>query len=302
MDFIEKAIQSVLNQSFQEFEIIIVDDGSTDDTSILLKSYFSNLSNVIVVFQENSGVSNARNKGAQIAKYEYLAFLDADDWWELTFLENMKIFIETYPHAGLYSSNFSIIKDSIKVNAKFDLQSGFINYFKAYVCCGFRQLINSSSVVIPKVIFFYMNGFPTHIKFGEDFYLWTKIALKEKVAYLNKNLSNYNQDSNTIFRATKIIHNPKSNYIFYFNEFLDFESKDIYLKLLLDHIRVDNYKRSLKRKVYVKEAIEILNDVDFKMQSIYIRLFCRLPISMAYYLLIFDRLNNLFKKILLKLK
>jgi glycosyltransferase involved in cell wall biosynthesis len=222
IDFIEKSIQSVLNQTLSDFEIIVVDDGSSDGSPELLKKYLTRYSNIQVIFQENMGVSMARNNGAKVAKNEYLAFLDADDWWEYSFLEKMKSLIEHYPNAGLYSSNFSIVKNGQSIKSKFNIESGYIDYFKSYVNDGFRQPINSSSVVIPKTVFNEMAGFCSDIKIGEDFYLWVKIAITQKVAYLNKNLSNYNQDSNINFRATKKLHNPASNYVFCFSEFKEF--------------------------------------------------------------------------------
>ena len=97
--YIEKAINSVLAQNFKEFELIIVNDGSTDDSFSKLTVICNRLSvenpeifnKIKIVQQENQGVSTARNNGVKIAKYDYIAFLDADDWWESTFLEEMKM-------------------------------------------------------------------------------------------------------------------------------------------------------------------------------------------------------------------
>lgn len=300
IDFISISIQSVLNQTLSGFEIIVIDDGSTDGSLDLLKRYETTNSNIHIIFQKNMGVSMTRNNGAKAAKYEYLAFLDADDWWENTFLEEMKSFIENYPNAGLYSSNFSIVKNGNRIESKFNIQTGFIDYFESYVFCGFRQPIYSSCAVIPKVVFNKLSGFMPNIKIGEDFYLWTKIALEEKIAYLNKNLSNYNQDSNINFRATKKIHNPKSNYVYYFSDFKEFEAQNKYLKILLDHIRIGNYMRSVSSGVYLNESINLLNDVDFSKQSSYINILCKLPIRIASVILILDKYYNYFKRKIIK--
>lgn len=86
--FIERAVKSVLNQTYKEIDIIVVDDGSIDNTKEILEPYLKN--NIIRYFyQRNLGVSAARNKGLGLAKSEYVAFLDADDFWESTFIESM---------------------------------------------------------------------------------------------------------------------------------------------------------------------------------------------------------------------
>ena len=78
VEFISEAIDSVLSQTYSNFEIIVVDDGSTDNTKQLLTKYGSRIT---YDFQENKGVSSARNKGLDIAKGEWIAFLDSDDIW-----------------------------------------------------------------------------------------------------------------------------------------------------------------------------------------------------------------------------
>lgn len=79
--FIENCIKSVLNQSYRKIEIIVVNDGSTDNTLALLKKFSKKIT---VHSQKNSGVSAARNAGLEISNGEFIAFLDADDWWEPT--------------------------------------------------------------------------------------------------------------------------------------------------------------------------------------------------------------------------
>ena len=83
-NYIEKAINSVLNQTFTEFEIIVVNDGSTDE-SLEKIGHFKD-ARLKIINQENAGVSTARNNGVKEAKYDYVAFLVADDWWDEHFL------------------------------------------------------------------------------------------------------------------------------------------------------------------------------------------------------------------------
>ena len=93
--YVEKAVRSVWSQTYRDFELIIVDDGSTDGSLSVVESLCSELSQTDlkakfnIVSQKNSGVSTARNNGVKSARYPYICFLDADDWWEPTFLAEM---------------------------------------------------------------------------------------------------------------------------------------------------------------------------------------------------------------------
>ena len=83
---LKRCVDSVLEQSYVNIEIILVDDGSTDRSTEICERYAENFSNIRVLHQENSGPSEARNNGVKIAKGEYIIFLDSDDWWESDFI------------------------------------------------------------------------------------------------------------------------------------------------------------------------------------------------------------------------
>jgi glycosyltransferase involved in cell wall biosynthesis len=112
--YIAKAIQSVAAQTYQEFELIVIDDGSKDESleKLRVTSYELRENNpdffakIIIIEQQNQGVSITRNNGVKLAKYDYIAFLDADDWWEPTFFEEMKALIEEFPEGGIYGSSY----------------------------------------------------------------------------------------------------------------------------------------------------------------------------------------------------
>ena len=91
--YVTKALDSVLAQTFTDYECIIINDGSTDDSEAVVQSWLSQNSQYTVHFtlytQENAGVSAARNHGISLSTGEYICFLDADDWWTPTFLEEM---------------------------------------------------------------------------------------------------------------------------------------------------------------------------------------------------------------------
>jgi glycosyltransferase involved in cell wall biosynthesis len=213
--YIERAIQSVLSQTFQEFELIVVDDGSIDaplppkggsTAERLGRLGFSSppLGGWGVFQQQNQGVSTARNNGVKLSKYDYIAFLDADDTWESTYLEEMNSLIAAYPKAGIYGSSYFIVKNGKKriapIGVEQNFDRGLINYCQVYskTLC---MPLTSISTILPKSVFVNENGFKSNLKLGEDFDLWIRVATKQPVAFLNKPLANYHQDVDLTNRA-----------------------------------------------------------------------------------------------------
>ena len=244
--YIRKALESVLAQTYTDYELIIIDDGSTDGSFAIAKQFIDErlkikgsedevrgyrlkvkgeensgaetngykLSpiNYKLIRQANSGVSAARNAGVAQAHAEYLAFLDADDWWEPTYLERMAQLIADYPDAGLYASNYYYHKDGINI-IKVDIPTGYFNYPKEYYK-NFAMPVTSISVVIPRIVYDLVGGFPLGIKLGEDFLLWAKIALQYPVAFLNEPLAYYNNTLPPNYRATTHLHKPEEHMLF----------------------------------------------------------------------------------------
>ena len=101
--YVRKTVESVLRQTFDDYELVIIDNGSNDGSSEIVAS-FTDPRIRIVRLEENVGVSNARNKGVSLSSSPYITFLDADDWWEPTFLEEMARLIERHPDAGIYGT------------------------------------------------------------------------------------------------------------------------------------------------------------------------------------------------------
>lgn len=206
--YIEKAIQSVMAQTYKEFELIVVDDGSTDESLKIVERLFSSLTPPLggwgVVSQTNQGVSTTRNNAVKLAKYDYIAFLDADDWWAPTYLEEMKALIEQFPEAGIYGSSYFKVKRGKNIIANIgvdkDFESGLINYFQVYAKTLWMPLWTGATIV-KKYIFIEQKGFKSNLKLGEDFDLWVRIAIDYPVAFVNKALAYYNQDVDFLNRA-----------------------------------------------------------------------------------------------------
>jgi len=206
--YIEKALLSVLQQTYRDVEIIVVDDGSTDNGTEIVKKIFSAdylaahqlqlpLKGFQFISQPNQGVSTARNNGAKAAQENYLAFLDADDEWHPDYLAKMKQLIEQFPDAGLWASSYYIVKNGrtrlATIGVEKNFRQGIINYFQVYA----RTLcmpVWTGAAIVPKEIFEKEHGFKPQLKLGEDFDLWVRIAMKYPVALLNEPLAYYHQD------------------------------------------------------------------------------------------------------------
>ncbi len=268
--YIEKALRSVLAQTFTDYELIVVDDGSQDDSANVAEKVLAE--SVIrhqLIHQDNAGVSCARNRGVANSQGEYLCFLDADDWWAPTFLAEMSTLIDEYPEAGIYGTGYTIVNErkhktrKAPVGVESGFEKGYINYCKVYAKT-LAMPLTSISVAIPRGVFEEMKGFPAGIKLGEDFLLWIKIALEHKVAFLNKPLAFYNQDVEAVNRGViRKGYDPDSFMTFHFDQFEEEEKKNPDLKVLLDRLRVYSLLRFRFANSHRDRVSQEIQKVDF---------------------------------------
>lgn len=310
--YVRKAIESVMAQTYRDFELIIVDDGSTDNSLEVVKIFMvgepveSSPFNIHLITQPNQGVSTARNNGVAAATRPYIAFLDADDWWDPHFLEEMKSLIEDFPDAGVYGCSFFIVKNGVAKKANVglsdDFTRGYINYFETYTntwCTPF----NCSFVVISKGAYSLCGGFNPVLKFGEDFDLWVRIALQFKVGYTDETLAFSNQDvelSNRALGADKIY--PPEVYSTFNLDYLATEEKaNPDLKKLLDGLRVRSLIRYHLTGKYITETKRELAKVDWNLQPRYYHRLYRWPLSLVRLWYSYLRLGVWGKSILRRL-
>lgn len=284
--YIEKAIRSVSNQTFQEFELIVIDDGSKDIAPLPPEGGFKNSplegldllgDKAQFIRQKNSGVSITRNNGVKLAKYDFVAFLDADDWWEPTYLEEMKALIEEFPEAGIYGSSYFKVKDNRFIPANIGVETsfkkGYIDYFRVYSKTMWMPLW-TGAVIIPKRVYNEFGGFKSELKMGEDFHLWVRIANKYKVAFLNKQLSNYNQDVEIVNRAVdEKLYLPTEHMLFADYGFLSNNADFNHLYEVLAVYGLLPYFLSQKNK---NEVGKILNSVNWENHAFKYRLYYRI--------------------------
>lgn len=182
---VKRAVSSVLSQNFKHLELIVVDDGSTDRSADIVLGF--NDARLQLIRQTNSGVSAARNRGIKAAIAEYICFLDADDQWDVNFLETILSLIEVAPEAALYSVNHNVVDENGHIfHRASDFPKSYLgyvnNFYKVYAG---TRIINSSSVCIKKESLLKIGGFPEHARIGEDIYTWLRLADIYRVAYAN---------------------------------------------------------------------------------------------------------------------
>jgi len=279
--YVEKAIRSVLSQTFQEFELIVVNDGSTDESLKNLQFTIYNLQlpeeKIRIIEQQNQGVSIARNNGVKEAKYDYIAFLDSDDSWEPTYLEEMKALIETYPDAGIYGSSYYLVKNGQKrkapIGVESDFEKGMINYCQVYAKTLCMPLWTGATI-IRKTIFESKKGFKPNLKLGEDFDLWVRVAMKYPVVLLNKPLANYNQDVELSGRAIgEKLYEPLEHMLFSNYSELN---KDIYFRYLYERLAVYGLLPYYVAEKNKRETNDILSGINWKQHAFKYSLYYRI--------------------------
>ena len=200
--FIEECIDSVLNQTFKNNEIIVIDDGSTDDTPDILKKYTDA---IIHVRQENAGPSAARNRGLEIAKGKYLCFLDADDRYKPARIEALVQFLETQPALGYAFSDLELFENDETVEASliarwgndfFSIEHKNLGWRKRIFTSSLtpflikmRSFIHTSTITIRRSALPEKPWFHTGFHYGEDAEFWARIAYHSAGGYIDEVLT-----------------------------------------------------------------------------------------------------------------
>jgi GT2 family glycosyltransferase len=191
--YIQRAISSVMTQKYPNYELIVVDDGSTDESYKVACEIID--PRIRFFRQENHGVSTARNTGVNAASYPLVAFLDADDEWRPTFLETLSRLVNDYPECVLFASSYEINQDGqVKWYGEEVFPVNWQGVLPNYLQVAGRNPFYTSSVAIKLDVLQKIGGFPVGIKFGEDVATWIRCSLIGNFAFTNQPLVTYHRE------------------------------------------------------------------------------------------------------------
>lgn len=253
-EYIIETLNSVLNQTFKDFEIIIVDDGSDDETKHFLEEI--QLSKVSLIRQSNKGLSAARNIGIQKAKSDFLLIIDADDTVDVSFLEKAISILKKHDHIGAVSSYCNIFTSPNKIIGEHKPKGGVLKDF----------LLDNNSVsfaLIRREAWESVNGYDEKMINGfEDWEFWISITKKQWSIYvIPELLFNYRRkDRNSLSKSAKLNYRESNlNYIFK-------KHSDIYINHFPEVI---DYLTNLANR-NKKNEIKYKTSLDFRIGRVFL--------------------------------
>lgn len=258
---VEKCLLSVIKQSSPVSEVIVINDGSTDNSGAVIQRVVASANQVKIKYieQKNQGVSAARNLGIKNSAGDFICFLDADDIWDENFCNCLKLLIKDYPLANIYSLHHRIKRGSKIILPVSGLAAGFRGYVDNFFRCSLRgTIVKSSKVCIRSSVFSdESNLFPEGVVAGEDLYVWIQVAKKGKVAFDDNVLCTVIQEEDES-RGGRINSIPYPLVFFSTKDNklqLDFDAKNYIALIGLKHAFSDlinlNLKSFIRRWAYV---------------------------------------------------
>lgn len=270
-NFIENTLKSVLNQSFRDFEVLIINDGSTDKSEGKVFEFKD--TRIHYFYKENGGVSAARNFGIAKAQSDYITFIDADDFWYPNFLQEMfeniarftelKVFsaaIEVETSKKVFPSSYSIVKTA---------DCEIVNYFEA---SSKETIICTSCAVFHKSVFEKTDNFDIQLKSGEDTDMWIRIGLIYPILFSWKILARYVYDPKSLTKNHTTTINS-----FDFSKYTSLEKTNPILKKFLD---LNRFSLAIKSKIIgeKKHFLLFYKAIDLENLSLKKRILLKLPV------------------------
>ncbi len=240
-----KTIDSVIAQTHKDFELIIVNDGSTDNSLAIIQNI--NDKRITIINTKNQGVSSARNTGVKNAKHPYITFLDADDYWHPNHLETMNNLISNYPESNWFATAYEIehykgllVPIKTPLNKKGTEWSGIIDDYFANSMVD--ALAWTSAVCMKKDFFNTLGGFDEKLSNTEDTDLWIRATLQSALCFSNSITATYKINSGNHLSKKGI----ENETILDFDKYEKQHPENISLKQYLDYNRYSvalRYKR-----------------------------------------------------------
>lgn len=279
--YIENAIKSVLNQTFTDFELVIIDDFSSDKSATIAATFESEKVQLIY-HEKNCGLSASRNTGIKKANSNYITFLDADDLWKPTFLESIFQLIQNFPEARIFATNYEEVWDAVIKNPCNGSEilpkdfTGYINFFKINIKQG---IYNHGSVCFHKEVFEKVGFYNEKINFSEDLDFNIRANYNFKLAYTNSVQMRYFMQTENQLTQSSLLNKTIPDFDSYENwaktnsdikKYLDFEryvlgkrlkkNNDLRWKKMI--ATIDSRNLNWKQNVLIKMPSFVLNTVD----------------------------------------
>jgi len=233
---IRNTIQSVLDQTCQAFEIVVVNDGSTDNSAAVVEAIEDD--RIRLIHQKNQGVSAARNRGIKEARYEWIAFLDGDDLWGKAHLQEISLMMQKFPNEKVFVTSFEYSdKRPMFRHPRSEPIFKVENYFKEAMK---ESLMWTSIVVVHKSCIDVVGGFNETLNRGEDLDLWARLARAYEIVKSERLTAVYRIEAEN---RSQSLFDKKKLLVFNYR-FSDAESKDevAYFKDIIN-LTLRNYLR-----------------------------------------------------------
>jgi len=310
--YLRECVDSVLAQTFKDFELILVDDGSPDNSGKICDEYAAKDSRVRVFHKANGGVSSARNFGIKESRADYIAFLDSDDWWNFRFLEKMHAVAEKFPNAGCCCCGWfnNVSEDGKTIGMpillpEYELGAIIEIDLIDYAAKNAGTLpIWTGTVLLKKDAVVRAGGFNEDVVFYEDYALWIPVCLRDGSA------SAFRNEALSFYRQTPFANKPRGrlpdlrkHWVSHLDSFAEAEKTNASLKRFLDIFRQKTLipyreipeERTLMEKILAQISRE---NWDWKFWLVY-----HLPLCLGTILLranaitswLKGRLENLFR-------
>lgn len=257
-DFIKRTLQSVLAQSVQDYEIIIVNDASTDHSETEIQS-ISQDKITYHAFIENKGAAATRNKGLELATGNYIALLDGDDTWDINYLAEIDTLINNFPSHQVFATAITIEEHDGKRPSQYTFSNPehkeqlSLNYFESSYK---NTILTSSSTVIEKTVFDTVGKYDTTIKSGQDTDLWIRIGMHYPIAFSTKSYASYTYAPVSLYKSIgSVKHRPN---------FVAYETAEKENKALKKFLDLNRFSLAIRAKLWnePKQAQFFIDRID----------------------------------------
>lgn len=268
---IESTLESVMAQTCRDFEVVVVDDGSTDDSYDVVErlrlSDAERNKKIRLLHKENGGVSSARNAGIMAAQGEYVAFLDADDLWASTYLEELINLIADFPGAGIYGMGSNAILKSEQFAE--DEKNGFRGWVSNPWDKNFGFWTGSSSSS-SRANLIAVGLFDERMAYGEDLDMWYRLLLYGGGVVCSKCLAFYVQDAEN--RAMNKVIPFEKHLPFYIEKYTESRKNNLEFRKYFDEQCLYRLFPYTGIRKYRKDLKRVLRQIDFSLQKPSMRL------------------------------